>query len=543
MLYSFSKTMLRNFTNRSVRAANSIQSLFKPHHWSINGARFSTGAGGASWDRKDKFIPIHGVKVGFLKVFEQMCGGRDKFVGLTATEVSEKFIKPMTESSSLCDVMAATKVEDFGAEANTFVCYARDSNYLQLKDSLELHFKDAPNTVIWLDLFSFTQHKTMSFDFHRFTYLKLALHLIGHTLVVLTPLTEASPIRRSWCLFEMHASLSAGARVDFCIQPAEEEALFAELSTNNFEGTMQKLLRAVDTEKSVCEDQQERSHMLHWMGVSTGIATVNAEIHAALGIWMTSLVKKGWEARGAYFGDSSDLQDNGDGGERMRQQQQGQDGQDGQDGGPAAGAGAGAPQELSEEEKAKAEETLLELWDKRKQRLGEGHEETLQVMHYLAEFYVQQSRHADAARLLEECLNMAKVTFGTMNPATLTIMMSAACNLVELGQYEQAEGMLKDCWEKRKVILGAEDMTSISTLYSLGKLYERTSRLAEAKVVLTQCFHLAQQAQQQAQEGEEEGATDGNNDDNVDDGAASRTGEVAAEKAAADYSDKGPGLR
>ena len=52
-------------------------------------------------------FPKDGIRLSSISVFYNACGGRDKLIGLTTTEVNDKFLKPITQSSQLsyCELL------------------------------------------------------------------------------------------------------------------------------------------------------------------------------------------------------------------------------------------------------------------------------------------------------------------------------------------------------------------------------------------------------------------------------------------------------
>lgn len=66
-----------------------------------------------------------GVKLSYIKEFYDACGGRDKLVGLTTTQVNDIYQKPMTVSSQLsfCEFLKRTNHPEYGI-ATIFISHA-----------------------------------------------------------------------------------------------------------------------------------------------------------------------------------------------------------------------------------------------------------------------------------------------------------------------------------------------------------------------------------------------------------------------------------
>ena len=124
-------------------------------------------------------FPKQGVKVSFLTEFvETYCGGIYKIEGWTTSNVSDKIVKPVSAASKLsfCDFLKST---DESSSVETAAVYISHGNifeilfvfffykidsilyfsvawkykFLDVVNAIQYHFRDAPETVIWFDLF------------------------------------------------------------------------------------------------------------------------------------------------------------------------------------------------------------------------------------------------------------------------------------------------------------------------------------------------------------------------------------------------------
>ena len=154
-------------------------------------------------------FPKDGVKLSYVAEFLAICGGREKLQGLTTTEVSEKFVKPMSEScqSSFCDMLKGQSHPAVGV-ASVFISHAWKYRFLEVVDALIYHFEDEPSIVIWFDLFSNNQHKAVDLDFQWWsTTFKSAIEQFGRTVMVFAPWNDPIPLTRGWCLFELYCTI------------------------------------------------------------------------------------------------------------------------------------------------------------------------------------------------------------------------------------------------------------------------------------------------------------------------------------------------
>jgi len=86
-------------------------------------------------------FPKKGIKLSYLEEFFRECGGRDSLNDLTTTEVCERYIKPITETtqSSYCELMSVLGHEGVG-EATVFISHAWKYKFLDVIDSILQHF-------------------------------------------------------------------------------------------------------------------------------------------------------------------------------------------------------------------------------------------------------------------------------------------------------------------------------------------------------------------------------------------------------------------
>ena len=132
-------------------------------------------------------FPKHGVKVSFLNKFvETYCGGRNKIQGWTTTDVNDKIVKPVSAASksSFCEFLKSTDESSSVETAVVFISHGKYSRkyfhgflfffsrkinsilffsvawlyeFLDVVNAIQYHFRNAPETIIWFDLFRFVQ--------------------------------------------------------------------------------------------------------------------------------------------------------------------------------------------------------------------------------------------------------------------------------------------------------------------------------------------------------------------------------------------------
>ena len=162
-------------------------------------------------------FPKHGVRFPAFTEFIQRCGGRDALVGLTTTDVCERFIKPFTlaSASSYCDLLKAGNDPHVLDTADVFISHAWKYAFLHVVAAVEAHFNHTPDMVIWFDLFSNNQHQAGGLPFVWWqTTFRSAIEDFKHTVLVLAPWNDPVVFTRAWCLFEIFTSVDTQSRFE-----------------------------------------------------------------------------------------------------------------------------------------------------------------------------------------------------------------------------------------------------------------------------------------------------------------------------------------
>jgi hypothetical protein len=100
----------------------------------------------------------------FLRELNDANGGEAAFEGLTTSQVKRSIIVPQTLASKLSLCAQMKRACDARVQPATwFISHAWSYKFLDLVKALEAFFADKGGViVIWLDLFSTSQHSTFS---------------------------------------------------------------------------------------------------------------------------------------------------------------------------------------------------------------------------------------------------------------------------------------------------------------------------------------------------------------------------------------------
>ena len=111
--------------------------------------------------------------------------------------------------------------------ATWFVSHAWKYKFLDLVKALEAFFADKGGVVIiWLDLFSTSQHSTFSKppEWWQQTFVT-AIGRMGQMVMVMTPWDNPICLTRAWCLIELYACRSSGSHFGVAFPPSRARSI------------------------------------------------------------------------------------------------------------------------------------------------------------------------------------------------------------------------------------------------------------------------------------------------------------------------------
>ncbi len=232
----------------------------------------------------------YGVTFSFIEEFIQINGGREKFEGLTTSEVSERFVKQQTKASGVSYSEMMRKAGNPGVmKANAFISHAWRYRFLDVVDALRHHFGlEADEVVIWFDLFSNNQNDTEEIEFQWWCgTFQHSIKEIGRTVAVFLPWQNPIPLTRVWCLWEMFISQMTKVRFEIAMSP-EEEIRFTEAIANDPDA-FNRMLTNIDVEKSDAMKLSDKEQIFKVIESTVGFHKVNQNI---LSFIRTSLITR-----------------------------------------------------------------------------------------------------------------------------------------------------------------------------------------------------------------------------------------------------------
>jgi hypothetical protein len=171
--------------------------------------------------------------------------------------------------------------------ATWFVSHAWRYKFLDLVKALEAFFADkGGGVVIWLDLFSTSQHSTFSKppEWWQQTFVT-AIGQMGQMVMVMTPWDNPICLTRAWCLIELYACRSSGGRFDVAFPPAERARFLSEIVDQA--GAFYGMLGKVNTTKSECSRESDRQRIFAAVeGLDGGFSGLDRSVLQTMTEWL-----------------------------------------------------------------------------------------------------------------------------------------------------------------------------------------------------------------------------------------------------------------
>ncbi len=141
------------------------------------------------------------------------------------------------------------------------------------------------------------------------------------------------------------------------------------------------------------------------------------------------------------------------------------------------------------DEYERAEELLRNLYQKRRNSLGERHQDTLSTQLWLGATLYQEEKYEQAEEEMNDCYEKYKYVLGENHSQTLTAQYWYGRILGERGKYEQSEKILYNCYVGRKETLGENNYQTLLTLHHLGEALYNNGDYLEAERKFSKCWN------------------------------------------------------
>ena len=190
-------------------------------------------------------------------------------------------------------------------EASVFISHAWKYKFIEVLNALEAHFSSEPDIIIWFDIFSNNQHKTLDLDFNWWaTTFKSAIISFGRTVMVLAPWNDPIPLTRGWCVWELYCSIlgkEEGSRFEIALS-SESESQFVHDMDNNAVVLIGKMLVTINCRNSQCTKTEDPERIQTAIENTIGHLELNKAIFELIGDWVIKRYSEESESRSANLG-------------------------------------------------------------------------------------------------------------------------------------------------------------------------------------------------------------------------------------------------
>lgn len=398
-------------------------------------------------------FPRLGVKLSYFDQFVTDCGGRENLLGLTTTEVCERYVKPQTKAcqSSYCDMLQSLEHPSVGV-AQVFISHAWKYDFLDVANAVLTHFQHEPNIIIWFDLFSNNQHKAVELDFQYWsTTFQSAIQQFGRTVMVFAPWNNPLPLTRAWCLWELYCTANTGSKFEVAMTGTARKQ-FVEDMLNDAEQEINKMLATIDCINSECYHPADKQRIQDTVKATIGFSALNKLVFECLRGWVIAAIAAKQDEAGTDLAKKAAFSF-------------------------ALGTLYKGQGQFDEAQ------PLLESsyqWYLAQEEFGAKHEKTLTNANTLAMLYEAKGLFPQAISLLTSSLPIAKEVLGTKHRQTIMMMNNIALVYKDQGKYVEAEPYMKESYELQREVHGDKHSDTLTYLNNLALVYYDQGKYDEA---------------------------------------------------------------
>jgi tetratricopeptide (TPR) repeat protein len=414
-------------------------------------------------DEQSLAFPKCGVKLSYMRKLLCSFCEEEELIGLTTTEVCEKFVKPFTApfQCSVCDWLQSTNHPAYSSNAQVFISHAWKYKSLDVVNALENHFRNDPDIVIWFDLFSNNQHKAVDHDFSWWcNTFRSAISQFGYTVMVLEPWNNPIPLTRAWCLFELWSTAEEGCRFEVAMSEVQQTRFLTDLQKDP--DSVNKMLATVDVERSEAYNPTDKTQIFEAVKTTSGFAALNKTVLEKIKQWILHTGETHFKTIQAAHEDT----DHPDALSALH------------DFAKLLYTQGNAAQALS---------LFEECLKKRITILGHTHPDTLTTMNSYATVLYSQGRYVEAVKVYEHCLEKRVEICGENHPDTVTTLNDLACVYYSQGNLQKALPMYEACLERNENVFGVNHPYTFATLNNLANVYLQQGELEKGCKLMEEC--------------------------------------------------------
>ncbi|KAI8810434.1 hypothetical protein BJ742DRAFT_754643, partial [Cladochytrium replicatum] len=357
---------------------------------------------------------------------------------MTTEHVFERIVKPLTTVSqtALCKLLPSHMN---APKSSWFISHAWQYNFLELCDAIITWFEenhpDPDSVVIWLDLFTNSQHDTQvrPFEWWSETFVN-AVRGIGKVLLVMNPWKSPVPFTRAWCIYEVYSCIITQSEFHVALTRKERGKFLVQLQ--NDANSIYEMFRNIRSEFRTARGEQDKIKIHEAVRATVGFNALDNLLFGTFNKWTETVVQSQISASG------------------------------------------------NSKETLKWKNTLADLYGKQgkykdaeplrhdcvdgsQTSLGDFHPTTLAHVNNLAQLYLHQGNYDHAEPMYRECLKRSERAHGEEHQTTLTFINSLAVLNFNKNDYGTAEQMFHRCLDIRRRTLGSDHSDTVNTMNNL----------------------------------------------------------------------------
>ncbi|KAH9101856.1 hypothetical protein LEN26_015652 [Aphanomyces euteiches] len=411
-----------------------------------------------------------GLTLGFFKRFIEIHGGRDAFENLTT---------------------GAPDGHLYAKPATWFVSHAWSYLYLDVADALDDFFQENgldDAVAVWFCTFCNNQHEIQDqvYDFdHWFGIYRSSLRSVGNVVMVMSPWNDPTTLRRTWCVFEVYASVVENARFEIAMGRSQKASFLQDIQDD---GAFYKMLSTIQSEKSETTIPSDRDNIFQLIRDEVGFVKLDRMVFEVLEKWMLRTVdqqieqaadvlsRAGWlMVKGTLLRMKSDY---GDAAIVFRSAHdiylcgKGPDCPDAwkalADTAAAMLERGGALDEVATmSEEALGHQIRLLSKDHEETLSSEDHPDTSRMQNNVGIIYLMLGKTSSALPFIQGSYEVYRRTLGDDHKATLLIQANLGNTFRLVGNFAESERILLDCLEK----IQSDALAKAVCVRNLGLLY------------------------------------------------------------------------
>ena len=150
-----------------------------------------------------------------------------------------------------------------------------------LRQYLRLHPELPPDTKFWVCDFVIRQStRQLDVTMNDVKRLGDCVRAVGHTVLLMEPWYDPSPLRRAYCIKEVFHTQASGARFEV-VMSAEQQAAFETALVEDFDSIATKLSE-VDVRKAECRNPKDTEQILGELEREVGLTECNKAVFGLL---------------------------------------------------------------------------------------------------------------------------------------------------------------------------------------------------------------------------------------------------------------------